>query len=194
MFYLALRPRYDYGMALPDVLGLMNGLSAEFPDFKLRKKSESFLMKVIDVLLRVLTFGRMNQFMKTFTTTVGYTVYVPESWTLMTPRGQIVVLRHEAVHMRQRRRHGAFAFSMLYLFCWLPMWRAKWRRDFEMEAYEETLRALYELGEDISNIVLRTRTIAHFTTAAYAWTWTNEEDIEEWFDATVSKIYGEKKN
>lgn len=181
-------------MAIPDILGLMNALSMEFPDFKIRAKSSSTLMKVIDVVLRVLSWNKMQQFMKSFTTTIGYTVYTPESWDLMTPRGKVAILRHEAVHMRQRRKHGAFLFSFLYLFCWLPMWRAKWRRDFEMEAYEETLRVLYEFGEDITNVVLRTRMLANFTTASYLWTWTKEADVEAWYDAAVTKILHEKKN
>lgn len=194
MFYLAVRPRYSYGMNTPDLLGLLNGLSAEFPSFKLRDKRGNVLMRIIDVVLRVLTFNQLKGFLTSFTTTIGYTVYVPSAWATMSPRGQVVVLRHEAVHMRQRKKHGFLLFAFLYLFCWLPVWRAKWRRDFEMEAYEESLRALYDLGEDISNIVLRTRMVAHFTTAEYAWMWANEKDIEEWYDATVSKIFGEKKN
>jgi hypothetical protein len=181
-------------MVTPDVLGLMNAMSAEFPSFRLRSKADSALMRVIDVLLRVITLGKMKQFMTTFTTTIGYTVYTPANWSTMSPRGQVVVLRHEAVHMRQRKKYGRFLFSLLYTLCWLPIWRAKWRRDFEMEAYEETLRVLYEFGEDLTNIVLRTRTIMHFTSAEYVWAWTKEEDVEAWYDRTVQRIMGEKKN
>lgn len=194
MFYFCGSDRYSRGMVTPDLLGLMNGISAEFPRFKLREKSSSTWMKILDVLLRVVTFNKMKAFMTTFTTTVGYTVYVPSSWSTMSIRGQVVILRHEAVHMRQVRKYGRLLFGFLYLVCWLPVFRAKWRRDFEMEAYEESLRVLHEFGEDLANIVLRTRMIAHFTSAEYVWTWTKEADIEAWYDTTTRKIIGEKKN
>jgi hypothetical protein len=181
-------------MATLEVTDAMNAISTEFPSFKLRSKSTSWSMKVIDVLLRALTLNKQKSFMKTFTTTIGYTVYTPESWLMMSSRGQVVILRHEAVHMRQRKKYGFLVFSFLYLFAWLPVWRAKWRRDFEMEAYEESLRTLYRFGEDIANIVLRTRMLSHFTTAEYGWMWTKEEDIEAWYDRTVQRIMGEKKN
>jgi hypothetical protein len=173
---------------LPNIIVLKNEISREFPDFKIRKKSESWLMKAIAFLLLVLTFGKQKSFMTGFITTIGFTVYVPDGWDDYSPKAQAVTLRHERVHMRQARKYGRLLFSFLYLFCWLPVWRAKWRTQFEMEAYEESMRALKDYGEDPANIVYRARTIQHFTSAEYGWMWTDEKLVEKWFDTTVNRI------
>jgi hypothetical protein len=181
-------------MTHPNVVFTQNEISSEFPDFKVRRKSERTLMKVINVILLVLTFGQQRSFMTGFTTTLGNTVYTSSKWDSFSPIAQILILRHERVHMRQARKHGRFLFSFLYLFCWLPVWRAHWRTKFEQEAYEESMRALLEYGEDPRNIVFRARTIKHFTSAEYFWMWTNEKDVAAWFDAATSRIMGAKKN
>jgi hypothetical protein len=181
-------------MAHPNVVFVQNDISLEFPDFKIRAKSESFLMKTVDVVLRIITFNRMKAFMTGFITTMGTTVYVPDNWDELMPTSQCITLRHERVHMRQARKYGRLLFSFLYLFCWLPVWRAHWRTKFEKEAYEESMRALLEYGEDPTNIVFRTRTIQHFTSQQYFWMWTDEAAVAAWFDAAAKRILGEKKN
>lgn len=178
----------------PNVVVLKNEISREFPDFRLRKKTESAFMRLIGTLLFILTFGKQRSFMTTFTTTVGSTIYVPAGWDDYSPRAQCTILRHERVHLRQAKKYGRFLFSFLYLFCWLPVWRAYWRTKFEMEAYEESIQAMYEYGEDPSNFVFRLRMINHFTTAEYFWAWTDEEAVAAWFDATVSRVTGKNKN
>lgn len=194
MFYFSAGRRYDRRMPHPNVIALQNEISREFPDFRIRKKEDSRLMRLVGFLLYVLSFGKNQDFMTKFTTTLGTTIFVSSGWDDLSPVSQCVVLRHERVHMRQAKKYGRLMFSFLYLFWPLPMFRAAWRRRFEQEAYEETIRAVYEYGEDPANYVFRVRMILHFTSSEYLWMWTNEADIEEWFDATVSRIVGEKKN
>jgi hypothetical protein len=194
MFYFSAGRRYDRAMPHPNVIALQNEISHEFPDFRLRKKGESTLMRLIGFVLMVMTFGKNRDFMTRFTTTLGNTIFVPDDWEKRLPMSQCITLRHERVHMRQSKKYGRLMFSFLYLFWPLPVFRATWRRRFEQEAYEESIRAMHEYGEDPANYVYRVRMILHFTSSEYFWMWTKESDIEEWFDSTVSRIVGEKKN
>lgn len=180
-------------MSSPNVITVLNQISQEFPAFKVRPKAGSALMRAIDIVLKILTFGQMRAFMTGFVTTLGTTVYVPTSWDKLLSTSQCITLRHERVHMRQARAYGQLLFSFLYLFCWFPIWRASWRTRFEQEAYEESIRALLEYGEDPSNIVFRTRTIQHFASAQYLYMWSDEEAVAAWFDAAVRRIKAEPK-
>lgn len=158
----------------------------EFPDFRIRRKSESLLMKVISFLL---FFNK--GFMTTFVTTIRYTVYVPDRWDTWPEPEKIGIIRHERVHMRQCRKYGFLLFSFLYLFWPLPMFYAKARADFEKEAYEESLRTYYEYrGRDFDQQerALFLSILDHFTTGQYAWMWPFPADIAEWYQQTVSKI------
>lgn len=194
MFHLQSSPRYDSGMVKLNVVELQNQISSEFPDFRIREKNDSWLMKAIGFFLFVITFGKNKDFMERFVTTLGSVVYVPAEWANWSPMSQCIVLRHERVHMRQAREHGRLKFSFLYLFWPVPVFRAKWRTRFEQEAYEESIRAMYEYGEDPTNYVFRVRMIMHFTSSEYFWMWTKREDLEEWFDAAVSRTIVAKKN
>ena len=148
----------------------------EFPKFNIVRKSESLLMKAIDIFLKVITFGRMKRFMIRFTTTVGCTVYVTEKWSESTTISRIITLRHERVHMRQRKKYGSFLFTFLYLFFPFPVLFAYYRRKFEMEAYEETMRSLVDLlpagrGRTLKSKRFKASMVKHFTTAEYFWMW-----------------------
>jgi len=168
-------------------------IRAEFPEFKVLPKGESKLMKVIDVFLKVVTFGQMKTFMTGFITTLGYTVYVNTSWTSLEPTNQMVVLRHERVHMRQRKAYGSFWYSFLYLLVFFPVAFAYFRTRFEKEAYEETMKALLEFTPDTGTLTLKSqafkdRMIGHFTSAEYFWMWPFRRSIERWYDKVVERL------
>lgn len=164
----------------------------EFPKFRVVKKSDSLLMKVINGFLLVLTFWQLKKFMTDFITTVGETVYVPDDWNTQTEVGRMIVLRHERIHMRQKKKYGMFLFSFLYLFVPLPGVFAYYRQKFEREAYEESMWALVELvpnGLDIlATYSFREAMIRHFTSSEYFWMWAKSEDIGDWYDETHKKI------
>lgn len=178
-----LKTEQDYGV-------LQDEVKAEFSDFRVLNKSDSWLMKTIDIALKVITFGQMKKFMTGFITTMGSTVYVPDGWSSKPVESRMGVLRHERVHMRQARRHGRFLFSAMYLLLPLPAVFASCRRKFEQEAYEESLRALQEYYGDavLKNPGIRTAMIEHFTSAEYFWTWPWKKSIGQWYDDTVARL------
>jgi len=162
----------------------------EFPNFKVMQKANSSLMKAIDIFLKVITFWKMKDFMQSFITTVGVTVYVPGTWNKRPAQSRMAVLRHERIHMRQAKKYTRPLFSFLYLFFPLPIGLAYFRMKFEKEAYEETLRALKEYYgiESIANVRFRDDLIKHFTTAEYYWMWPFKKSLEKWYDGFVEKL------
>lgn len=173
---------YDYETLLVEV-------KKEFPDFDIIKKSDSKLMKLIDICLKVLTFGQMNKFMTGFITTIGAKVYVHDSWQDSSLASKSEIIRHERIHMRQAKKYGRFLFSFLYLMFPLPGGLAYFRKKFEQEAYEESMRALYEyLGEKAFTPSNKEFILSQFTSANYFWMWPFRKSLEIWYDGVVSKI------
>lgn len=170
---------------------LVAEIQAEFPSFRLVPKEGSFFMKSIDVLLRVITLGLMRNFMTNFITTIGYTVYVNKGWDSSSEVGKAIVLRHERVHMRQRRKYGSILFSLMYLLLPLPCVFSYFRRQFEMEAYAETLLAIVELNPagiaGLQTYGHREHVISFFTGPSYFWTWPFRKQVEAWYDVSLKK-------
>lgn len=181
------------GVTEADYDSMVKDIRAEFQDFKIVKKSDSRFMSVVDFLLKVITAWRNTSFMTAVTTTIGYTVYVSDNWLQKAPDERVGTLRHERVHMRQRRERGAFVFGFLYLFAWFPIGLAKWRRDFEMEAYEETMRAVVEQRgyQFILKKDFREHIVNQFLSANYFWAWHSRKDVETWYNDACVRIYEE---
>lgn len=173
---------------------LQQQVTREFPSYREVRKVDSWLMKAIDRCLWVITLGRMRSFMQDFITTLGTTVYVPESWGSMLEHEKMIILRHERVHMRQRARYGGLLFSLAYLFFPLPCVFAYARMKFEQEAYAEGLKATVELlvmgDQIIQTREWRERHIGYFTQASYFWTWPWRRCIEKWYDHAVKEALG----
>lgn len=168
---------------------LVSEIRAEFPDFEVIPKSQSRLMLLIDGILRVLTFGRFRDFMWSYTTTLGTKVYTPKDWGLWTNATRNAILRHERVHMRQARRYTRLGFSLAYLFLPLPFGLAYCRAKFEMEAYEESIRARYELlGKSGLSGDFRESILSQFTGPAYLWMWPFRSYLERWYDGVVRTL------
>lgn len=166
---------------------LRDQVRSEFPRFKEIPKGTSFLMKCIHVFLLAITLGGMNYFQKDFTTTLGYTVYLPTSWDSMSDVSKMIILRHERVHMRQRRKYGALPFSFLYVCFPLPFVFAYFRMKFEMEAYAESLRAMVEYQRQVGDPAQKARFVGYFTGPSYFWTWPWRKRVEKWYDRAVKE-------
>lgn len=123
--------------ACPPVRALAESLAVTYSRFRLVVKENSGFMRLIGALVAVLGNRR---FMDGFTTTIGYTVYMPSAVMREAAVG-VAVLRHEAVHLEQFRRHPLW-FPLSYLLVAPAGWtmRARW----EMQAYMETMRAELE--------------------------------------------------
>jgi hypothetical protein len=167
---------------------LLAEIKQEFPKFKLVHKRDSSLMKVIDLFLKVITFWKMRDFMRTFTTTIGCTVYVPSSWPMRPPKSRMIILRHERIHMRQRKRLWLW-YSLSYLLLPVPALWAYFRMKYEMEAYEESLRAVVEYyGTPSLTPVLKEKYVAYFTGPSYFWTWPWRKRVERWYDGVIARL------
>lgn len=167
---------------------LLVEIRKDYPKFKLIPKKDSGFMKFLHVCLLIITFGQMKTFMEKFTTTIGYTVYTPELWERWNDPRRMLILRHEAVHMKQRKEKGSFWFSLSYLLLPVPCVWAYFRMKYEMEAYEVSIQAKWEyFGTRGFNPEAREAMIKRFTGPSYFWTWPWRKRIERWYDELVSR-------
>ena len=172
---------------------LLQEIKSEFPTFKMVRKADSLMMKIINVFLKVITLGRASSFMDGFITTIGYTVYTNTDWDKMEELGKLIVIRHERVHMRQARKFTRPLFSFLYVFVFCPMILAYFRYKFEREAYEESMRALVEYRGTAAILTPKYREwiISQFIGASYGYTWPFRSSVEKWFQETSDRVVSE---
>jgi hypothetical protein len=136
----------------------------------------------------MITFGKMRDYLDSYQTTIGKTVYVTRDWDEWSADDRYVTLRHEAVHLRQFRRWTLPVMALLYLFVPLPMGLAYFRARFEWEAYAETIRATDEVfGRDAARN-LRSHVVAQFTSASYGWMWPFRRRVERWYDRELARL------
>jgi hypothetical protein len=171
----------------------MKELEEEFPRFRLVPKAESTFSKVIDVALRVVTLGRQNRYMTEYHTVIGDTLYLPSAWHRSGPLERLILLRHERIHLRQKRRLGMLLMALVYLVPLFPLGLAYGRARLEWEAYEETLRATAEFRgwEAAADPLLRARIIERFTGADYGWMWPFRRHVERWYESALREIRGQ---
>ncbi len=163
---------------------------AEFPGFQIVAKEGDTFSKVVHTLLRAVTFGTQRHYLSHYHTVIGNTLYVPRSWDALDDVGRVILLRHERVHLRQRRRYTFAGLTFLYLIPIFPLGLAWGRARIEWEAYVETLRATAELeGLDAARAPeLRAEIIRRFTGGDYGWMWPFPEQIGRWFDQALEEI------
>lgn len=162
-------------------------LEASFPGFRLVKKGQSSVNRVIDRLVRAITFGRQSEYLNSFVTTLGRRVYVPDSWEQLPPGERYCIMRHEAVHLRQFRTYTWLGMFFLYVLLPLPVgWSG--RRFIELPAYKETLTARWQLygAAAAHDVDLREQIVERFTGPAYAWMWLNGGAIRQALDAHLA--------
>ena len=168
-------------------------MRAEFPRFVVIRKSESGLSRAIDLALKALTLGKQRSYMTRYYTVIGDRLYVPEGWETVDPIDAVITLRHERIHLRQRRRYTLPGMAVIYLLLPFPIGLAYGRARIEWEAYTETLRATLDLrGEAaLHSAALRERIVSQFTSAAYGWMWPFRMSVERWYDAAIGTVLGE---
>ena len=169
---------------------LVDALRVEFPRFRLVKKRDSRMHRAIHVALVAITFGRMRSYLDSYQTTIGSTVYVTSDWDDWDPDRRYVVLRHEAVHLRQFRRWTLPGMAALYLFIPLPLGLAWCRARFEQEAYAESIRVGAQMWgrERVSAGPFRAHIIAQFTGPSYGWMWPFRGAMERWYDRILDTL------
>lgn len=165
-------------------------IRAEFPEFRIVYKRASKLSLLIHCGLVLVTLGGQRGFMTEFYTVLGDTLYVPDCWDALGGDDRLILLRHERVHLRQRRRYGMLGMALLYLLPLFPLGLAYGRARLEWEAYRETLRATLEhKGRDaVRDVALRERIVSRFTGPAYGWMWPFRRDVERWYDSFLAEL------
>lgn len=166
----------------------------EFPKFKVVPKSESWMMKAINAFLLAVSFGQMKNFMTGYATTIGTTVYVTPGWPTKPDADKAILLRHERVHMRQAKRYTRVLFSLLYLIPFFPVGLAYFRARFELEAYEETIRATFETygRQAVFAKEFRDKIARQFTGPGYLFMWPFPKTIDKWILDAVEKVAGKE--
>jgi hypothetical protein len=169
-------------------------IRAEFPAFQIVAKAGNKFSRVIDVALRVVTLGSQSRYMTHYHTVIGYTLYVPAAWETMSDVARVILLRHERVHLRQRRRYGFPLFAFLYLVPFFPLGLAYGRARLEWEAYRETLRATAELRGwgALADDALRDEIIRRFVGGDYGWMWPFPATIGRWMDEAITELKSEE--
>lgn len=162
----------------------------EFPRFRITPKRGDSLSKLIDRALRIVTFGGQCHYLTKYHTVIGDTLYVPETWDELPDLDRVILLRHERVHLRQRRRYGAALMAFLYLVPFLPLGLAYGRARIEWEAYTETLRATVELRGRVAlqRPELRAQIVGRFLGPDYGWMWPFRSVVEGWYDRVVREL------
>lgn len=169
-------------------------MKAEFPAFRILPKRGDPLSIAIDWALRLVTLGGQRHYLTRYHTVIGDTLYVPDTWADLGDLDRVILLRHERVHLRQRRRYGAALMTFLYLVPLLPLGLAYGRARIEWEAYVETLRATFELrGEAAATSAeLREQIVRRFTGPDYGWMWPFRSVVEGWYDRAVTELQKER--
>jgi hypothetical protein len=160
----------------------------DFPSFSIRQKRDSRLQWAIHVALSVVTLGGMRTYLTAYHTVLFGTLWVPETWEVTPDEDRYILLRHERVHLEQRRRLGDVRMTFQYLFWVLPLFLAWGRARLEWEAYEETLRATAEIHGRARAEALRERIVARFTGPDYGWMWPFPAAVNRWFDEAMRRL------
>lgn len=165
-------------------------LREEFPRLRVVEKADDPFSRLVDRALRVITLGGQSAYMTRYVTTIGSSIYLPAGWRDRSPEGRYVTLRHEAVHLRQFRRHGLVVMALIYLIPIVPLGLAWGRARLEWEGYAETLRATRDVhGLDAArDPALHAYIVRQFTGPAYGWMWPFPRTVRTWIDRAVLEL------
>jgi hypothetical protein len=169
----------------------LDEIRAEFPSFQIRQKRESVLQRVIHLALLVLTLGGQRVYLTRYHTVLFGTLWVPDAWAAMADADRYVLLRHERVHLRQRKRMGDLLMTWVYLVPFFPLFFAWGRARIEWEAYVETIRATAEVYGLPAAANLRAQIVGRFTGPDYGWMWPFPGTINAWFDEALADVAAE---
>ena len=167
---------------------LLADIRGEFPQFEVLPKRESGLQRAIGRLLAVVTLGGQRHYMTRYHTVLFGKLYVPDAWDAMDDRARYVLLRHERVHLRQRRRMGDVVMAVVYLVPIFPLGLAWGRARIEWEAYVETIVATAEVyGIDAARR-LEDEIVRRYTGPDYGWMWPFPSTIRRWFRGVIAGL------
>lgn len=190
---------------------VMKKVLSHFPDIQIKYKDQSFLMKILGILLFF-----SPDFMEHYTTTIGSTIYFPsQQWIETKTNSANVTLLHELIHVTDSKKLSRPLFSFLYLFpfSFIPLsiilfllsWKiaipllilclcpipAYFRMLLERRAYFASMYVEYQLnskkGLSINLESQKDHFITQFTGSAYYFMWPLS-NIKKEFSEALTKI------
>jgi hypothetical protein len=163
----------------------------EFPRFAIVPKRGDRLQRAIAGLLLVVTFGGQRHYLTRYHTVLFGKLYVPDVWERMDDDERYILLRHERVHLQQRRRMGDAWMAFVYLLPFFPLGLAWGRARIEWEAYVETIRATAEVRSLDAARALEPEIVRRFVGPDYGWMWPFPRTIRRWFREVISELEAE---
>lgn len=173
---------------------LLAAMRTEFPGFDVRPKRGSRLQRAVDVALRVVTLNGQRRYLSEYHTVLFGILWTSDRWDGMTDDERYVLLRHERVHLVQRRRMGDLRMAVVYLLWIFPLGLAWGRARLEWEAYEETIRATLEVFGRPAAEALRPFLVARYTGPDYGWMWPFPRVVGRWFDDALARALAEARD
>jgi hypothetical protein len=170
---------------------LLTDIQREFPSFAVVPKRGNTLQRVIALLLAVVTLGGQRHYLTRYHTVLFGKLYVPDAWQRMDDAARYILLRHERVHLRQRRRMGDVGMAFVYLVPFFPLFLAWGRARIEWEAYVETIRATAEVhGLDAAR-ALEEEIVRRYVGPDYVWMWPFPGTVRAWFHEVLADLEAE---
>lgn len=174
---------------------------------RIKKKRDSFIMTILGKLL---FFNK--RFMGSYYTTIGNTVYTPDTIVNLDSPNTLKIIAHEAVHVAMRKAHP-FLYTVLYLYpqinalwallAFLPFngsllflifliflfpWPARGRVVLEKWGYLMNLIVIEWRTGDLAKFELEFA-LDQFEGSAYYWMGRGrKEEIRSWFLSELSKL------
>jgi len=130
----------------------------------------------------------MRTYLTEYHTVLFGKLWVPDHWDAMGTVDCYILLRHERVHLLQRKRLGDVAMAFVYLVPFFPVGLAYGRARIEWEAYIETIRATHEQRGLSAAKLLRGQMIKRFAGPDYGWMWPFPSMVGRWFDEVIAEL------
>ncbi len=146
------------------------------------------MQRAIHLALVMVTLGGQRVYLTRYHTVLFGKLWVPAAWDEMSDLDRYVLLCHERIHLRQRRRMGDVLMAFVYLVPFFPVFLAYGRARIEWEAYIETLRATAEVRGIDAAEALRSTIVSRFTGPEYGWMWPFPGAINAWFDEAIADL------
>jgi hypothetical protein len=160
------------------------------PRVRIIAKRDSRFCKLIDRVLRVVTFGKQDRFLTDYTTTLGSRIYVPDVWEQMPFGERYCTLRHELVHVRQFRRLTWPGIALVYVLLPVPAGFAAGRAWLELQAYRESFVAwwqVYGRARATSEMMMQ-HVVERFTGPDYGWMWVAGGQVRRALQRTLEQL------
>jgi hypothetical protein len=166
-------------------------MQREFPGFAVIPKRESALQRIIAIVLAIVTFGGQRHYLTRYHTVLFGKLYVPDAWARMDDDERYILLRHERIHLQQRRRMGDLVMAFVYLVPFFPLFLAWGRARIEWEAYVETIRATAEVRGLAAARALEGEIVRRYTGPDYGWMWPFPSAVRRWFAEVIADLEAE---